>query len=108
MWSIFGIIYFHGLHDCFILFERTVDGVDYVTSFMESSFGPCDPCTEGTLQTNFLFQIFLKDDNDLEFDHGFTVSVSSFVGGIVLPSQITYTIVDDGKSALYASNIRVA
>ncbi len=59
-------------------------------------FGPCDPC-DGALsklgETQNIFQVFIKDDNDLEFDHEFIVQASSN-DIIILPLQ--FNITDDG------------
>ncbi len=76
------------------------DNEDFdIPSVAESFFGPCDPCQAGVLiQTEFPFEVFIKDDKDLEFDHGFSLSVSSGITGIILPSTpLEFSITDNGK-----------
>ncbi len=61
-------------------------------------FGPCDPC-DGSLsistigETQNIFQVSIKDDDDLEFDHEFIVRASS-ADISILPLQ--FNITDDG------------
>ena len=43
----------------------------------------------------------MKDDDNLEFEHGFSISVvSSNPTGIVLPDSLVINIEDDGENSL--------
>ncbi len=63
-------------------------------------FGPCDPCGQGddaTWETTNEIVVFVKDDDNLEFQHSFIVSLNTTVPeNIRLGYQESQEIVDDG------------
>ncbi len=72
-------------------------GVDFSIGPRMVTFGPCDPCTPDHLQREA--QLCVKDDDDLEFEHGFILSVdlaSTDPIGITAGDPLQITITDDG------------
>ncbi len=85
-------------NDGCILVNFSEEGVDFSIGPLVVTFGPCDPCTLDHLRTEA--QLCVKDDNDLEFEHGFTLSVdlaSTDPSGITAGDPLLITITDDGK-----------
>ena len=74
------------------------EGVDFNIGPLTVRFDPCDPCTPDHLQREA--QLCVKDDDDLEFEHGFILSVdlaSTDPPGITAGDPLQITITDDGK-----------
>ncbi len=74
------------------------EGVDFNIGPLTVRFDPCDPCTPDHLQREA--QLCVKDDDDLEFEHGFTLSVdlaSTDPSGITAGDPLQITITDNGK-----------
>ncbi len=62
------------------------------------NFGPCDPCGRPRFpigETINFVQLSVKDDDDLEFDHGFIVELNVLFG-ILPPTPLQINITDDG------------
>lgn len=81
-----------------LLFENTVEGEDFDLGFPVFVFGPCYRCLPRRLRKRGLLSV--KDDNDLEFDHGFTVGFApEFVSlpGITIGEPEEVLIIDDGR-----------
>ena len=80
------------------MLQFSEEGVDFSIGPLLVTFGPCDPCTPDNLQREA--QLCVKDDDDLEFEHGFTLSVdlaSTDPSGITAGDPLQVTITDDGK-----------
>ncbi len=80
------------------MLQFSEEGVDFSIGPLLVTFGPCDPCTPDHLQREA--QLCVKDDDDLEFEHGFTLSVdlaSTDPSGITAGDPLQVTITDDGK-----------
>ena len=73
---------------------------------LKVQFGPCDPCVGGDLQQ--IVTISIIDDDDLEFNHSFTVEIDvSMVqpaGLNVLSSPTSVLIRDDGMTVIMHNN----
>ncbi len=86
------------------------EGVDFSIGPLLVTFGPCDPCTPDNLQREA--QLCVKDDDDLEFDHGFTLSVdlaSTDPLGITAGDPLLITITDDGEFhvSTYVTSVKI-
>ncbi len=72
-------------------------------------FGQCDPCDNSSLfaigETKNVFQVSVKDDNDLEFDHGFFAEVLGGSVSIILPTPLQINITDDGKCISHSQEV---
>ena len=78
-------------------------GIDFdspSSSFIYVIFGECDPCDGGSIfqlgETVNFVQTSVKDDDDLEFDHGYILEVDGPPDSIILPSPVQINITDDG------------
>ncbi len=79
-------------NDC----DFSEEGVDFNIGPVMVTFGPCDPCTSVHLQWEA--QLCVKDDDDLEFEHGLIVDLASTdPSGITAGDPLQITITDDGK-----------
>ncbi len=79
-------------NDC----NSSEEGADFSIGPVVVTFGPCDPCTSNHLQWEA--QLCVKDDGDLEFEHGLIVDLASTdPSGITAGDPLQITITDDGK-----------
>ncbi len=88
------------------LADRGIDFESPSSSFSYVIFGECDPCFGNSMleigQTVNFVQTFVKDDDDLEFDHGFILEVVGPPDSIILPSPVQINITDDGMCVSYS------
>ncbi len=72
------------------------EGVDFSIGPVMVTFGPCDPCTSNHLRWEA--QLCVKDDDDLEFEHGLIIDLASTdPSGITAGDPLQITITDDGN-----------
>ncbi len=87
----------HNIHHT----DADIDFGSQVLPFNVVIFGQCDPCDNSSLfaigETNNVFQVSVKDDNDLEFNHGFFAEVLGGSVGVILPTPLQINITDDGN-----------
>ncbi len=73
----------------------SVDGEDYFIGTVSFAIGPCNPCAPSQLSASS--KLTVRDDDDLEFDHGITVGLEATNPlGILVPDPVTVTFTDDG------------
>ncbi len=83
------------------LADRGIDFDSPSSSFSYVIFGECDPCFGDSSmleigQTVNFVQTSVKDDDALEFDHGFILEVVGPPNSIIPPSPVQINITDDG------------